>query len=248
MFDDDVPVRARIGLIIPSSNRMTEPQFHRHCPPGVSPHVTRLRLTQPHMRPPLEMLPEIRDAAVMLAHAKCDIIVFHCTGSSMESGLAAERQVVDFIAQTTGRPAASTATALLEAFQALHAARIVLVSPYQQQINDVEIAFLREAGVQVLGDRALSLPGSDAFCSAPAELFLQATLDAQDPEADAYFISCTNIRAMETVARLEPALGKPVVTSNQATLWYCLRRLGFSDNLTELGTLFSIDMAVAPAR
>ncbi|MEK7215417.1 MAG: hypothetical protein AAB289_07480, partial [Chloroflexota bacterium] len=174
MFNNDVPIRARIGLIIPSSNRTTEPEFHRHCPPGVAPHVTRLRLTQPQMRPPLEMLPEIRDAAVMLADAKCDIIVFHCTGSSMESGIAAERRVVDAITETTGRPATSTAAALLEAFDALSARRLVLVSPYQQQVNDAEIAFLREAGIEVLRDRALGLAGSDAFCSAPAGLFEQA--------------------------------------------------------------------------
>ena len=88
MREPNAYVRARIGLIIPSSNRLTEPQFHRYCPPGVEPHVTRLRLTQPHGRPPLKMLPEIRQAAQFLADARCDIIVFHCTGSSMEEGLS----------------------------------------------------------------------------------------------------------------------------------------------------------------
>ena len=37
--------RARIGLIIPSSNRMTEPQFHRYAPAGVSVHVARVQMT-----------------------------------------------------------------------------------------------------------------------------------------------------------------------------------------------------------
>jgi maleate cis-trans isomerase len=34
--------KARIGLIIPSSNRMTEAQFHRYAPAGVAVHVARV--------------------------------------------------------------------------------------------------------------------------------------------------------------------------------------------------------------
>ncbi|MEK7216891.1 MAG: arylmalonate decarboxylase, partial [Chloroflexota bacterium] len=105
-------------------------------------------------------------------------------------------------------------------------------------------AFLKEAGIEVLRARALGLAGSDAFCSAPAGLFEQATLDARHPDADGYFISCTNIRAIETVAALEPALGRPVITSNQATLWYCLRRLGLPDAPAGLGTLFNHGVAL----
>lgn len=246
MSDDGRTPRARIGLIIPSSNRLTEPQFHQYCPSGVVPHVTRLRITQPPRRLPLEMLDEIREAATLLAHAKCDITVFHCTGSSMEAGLDAERQVVDAIAQTTGRQATSTASALLEAFRALGARRLVLVSPYRG--NDHEIDFLREAGLEVLHDRALALDGSDGLCSAPAELFLQATLEEADPDADAYFISCTNIRSPEVVAELEARLGRPVVTSNQATLWYCLRACGVSDVVPGLGTLFTLGLPAVAVR
>ncbi|HEY8684773.1 MAG TPA: hypothetical protein VIO57_04120 [Chloroflexota bacterium] len=248
MSDDGRIPRARIGLIIPSSNRLTEPQFHQYCPPGVVPHVTRLRITQPHMRPALEMLDEIRDAAIMLADAKCDIIVFHCTGSSMESGLDAEREVVDVIRRTTGRAACSTASALLEAFRALEARRLVLVTPYRQEVNDGEIAFLREAGLEVLRDRALALSGSDGLCSAPADLFLQATLEEADPAADAYFISCTNIRSPEVVEALEASLARPVVTSNQATLWYCLKACGLPDVVSGLGTLFKVGLPVDVGR
>lgn len=242
MSDDGRAPRARIGLIIPSSNRLSEPQFHQYCPPGVVPHVTRLRITQPRMRPPLEMLDEIRDAATMLADAKCDIIVFHCTGSSMESGVDADREVVDVIRKTTGRAATSTASALLEAFRALEARRLVLVSPYQQ--NTAEIAYLREAGLEVLHDRALALAGSDGLCSAPADLFLQTTLEEADPAADAYFISCTNIRSPEVVEALEARLARPVVTSNQGTLWYCLRACSLPDVVPGLGTLFTRGLPV----
>jgi maleate isomerase len=245
MSDDGGIPRARIGLIIPSSNRLTEPQFHQYCPPGVVPHVTRLRITQPPRRLPLEMLDEIRDATTLLAHAKCDITVFHCTGSSMEDGLDAERQIVAQIAQVSGRKATSTASAVLAALRALEVRKLVMVSPYRG--NDHEIDFLQAAGFDVLHDRALALDGSDGLCSAQADLFLRATLEEADPDADAYFISCTNIRSPQVVAELEARLGRPVITSNQATLWYCLRACGLSDVVPGLGRLFDRGLpATAP--
>lgn len=247
MPEPNSDVHARIGLIIPSSNRLTEPQFHRYCPPGVEPHVTRLRLTQPTARPPLEMLPEIQQAAQFLADARCDIIVFHCTGSAMEQGVAAEREVVRAIAEETARQATSTASALLAAFGALGAQRLVLVSPYRQQTNDHEIAFLAEAGLAVVRDRALGLPGSDGYVTAPASLFLKATLEAADPRADAYFLSCTNIRSPEVIQELEARLDRPVVTSNQATLWYCLRACGLDDDVPSLGRLLQLGLPAGAA-
>jgi maleate isomerase len=240
-------VRARIGLIIPSSNRLTEPQFHRYCPAGVEPHVTRLRLTQPHARPPLEMFPDILQAAQFLADAKCDIIVFHCTASAMEHGMAAEQQLVRGIAEETGRYATSTGSALLAAFGALGARRLVLVSPYRQQTNDHEIAFLAEAGLEVVRDRALDLPGSDGYVTAPPGLFLEATLEVADPRADAYLLSCTNIRSPEVIQELEARLDRPVVTSNQATLWYCLRVCGLDDDVPSLGRLFQLGLPASVA-
>jgi maleate isomerase len=164
------------------------------------------------------MLQEILRAAQVLVDAKCDIMVFHCTAS-----------------------------ALLAAFAALGARRLVFVSPYRQQTNDHELAFLAEAGLKVVRDRALSLLGSDGYVTAPASLFLEATLAAVDPRADAYCLSCTNIRSLEVIQELEAHLDRPVVTSNQATLWYCLRVCGLDDDVASLGRLFRLGQPVGVA-
>jgi maleate cis-trans isomerase len=239
-------VRARLGLIIPSSNRLSEPQFRRYAPPGVEPHVTRLRMTGPHHTPLAELLPRIEEAAGALGDARCDIVVFHCTASSMEAGLDGERGVVELIQRATGRPACSTATAVLAAFEALGARKLVLVTPYTQQANDHEIAFLVQAGLEVVRDRALALGGSDGYVSAPPALWLRAVDEERDPRAEAYFVSCTNIRSLEVIAELEARLGRPVVASNQATLWYCLRTLGLADRVPGLGVLLDSPLPALP--
>jgi maleate isomerase len=172
--------------------------------------------------------------------------VLHCTGSSMEAGLDAERRVVDAMAEVAWGKTTSTASAVVEALRAVGARRLVMVSPYRG--NDHEIAFLRQAGFDVIRDRALALDGSDGLCSAPADLFLRSTLEEADASADAYFISCTNIRSPEVITALEARLDRPVVTSNQATLWYCLRACGLPDVIPDLGRLFRLGLPVgAPA-
>lgn len=244
LTNDYFSPRARIGLIIPSSNRLTEPQFHRYAPAGVQVHVTRLGITRPGAPPAMEMLPEIEDAALLLADSKCDVIVFHCTGSSMEAGVQAEQRIVDAIAKATGRRAISTATALLEAFRALAVRRLVLVSPYRQEVNEHEVAFLKEAGIETVRERGLDLPRSDGFIQEPPDTWLRVTLEEADPRADAYFLSCTNIHSLDVIEDLEARLGRPVVASNQATLWYCLRALGIEDPVEGLGRLFSVGAPV----
>lgn len=246
MVENPPPVRARLGLIIPSSNRLTEPQFRRFAPPGVETHVTRLRLTGPHRVPLGDLYPRIVEAAQALADARCDIVVFHCTASAMEAGLEAERRVVDLIQDATGRQACTTATAVLAAFQALGARRLVLVSPYTQETNQHELAFLAEADLEVLRDRALALGGSDAYIAAPPALWLRVTEEERDPRAEAYFLSCTNIHSLEVVPELEARLDRPVVASNQATLWYCLRALGLPDHVPGLGQLFEHSLPPTP--
>src|SRR5579872_5965638 len=120
--------RARIGFIIPSSNRMAEPQIQRYAPEGVVPHFTRLRMTNRHRRPLPELLPQILECTALLMDSKCDAIVFQCTGTSMSGGVDADEMVVSEIRKAADRPAVSTAGAVRAALSALHASRLVFVS------------------------------------------------------------------------------------------------------------------------
>jgi len=235
-------LRARIGLIIPSSNRLTEPHFHRYAPEGVQTNVTRLRMTGPHRVPVLDLLPKIAEAAEMLADARCDVIVFHCTASSTESGRDAEARVVQTIGDATGVHATTTGSALLGALGALGARRLVALSPYMEEASAREIAFLAEAGLDVVRDRSLNLPGSDEYLAVTPDDWLRLIEEEADPTADAYLLSCTNIHTMEIIEPAERSVGRPVVASNQATLWTCLRMCGLQDEVPGLGALFGLDL------
>ena len=81
---------ARIGLIIPSSNRMVEEEMVRHVPPGVTAHVARLRMTGAHRVSLDALLPQVKETAATLIDARCDVVAFHCTANSTSEGVAGE--------------------------------------------------------------------------------------------------------------------------------------------------------------
>ena len=57
-------------------------------------------------------------------------------------------------------------------------------------------------------------------------------------EADVLYCGCTAWRALEAVEELEARAGKPVVTSNQATIWASLRTLGIDEPIKGYGRPF----------
>ncbi len=233
--------RARVGLIIPSSNRLTEPHFRAYMPDDIGIHVTRLQMTGRHSKPLDVLAKEVEIAASSLADAKCDVIVFHCTGNSMEHGSAGEKVLLDAVRSQSDAVALTTAQAVIDALKAVSIKKLVLISPYEQETNDHEIDYLRDFGFQTLHDVALKVPMSKGYLSVPPSRWIDVVKDNQRDDADGYFLSCTNTTQIDVVERVERMLGKPVVNSNQATIWACLKalqpKLGEMRTVKGLGSL-----------
>jgi maleate isomerase len=218
---------ARVGLIIPSSNRLTEPQLRHFAPLELGIHVTRLQMTGKWNRPLSQLTDDIARASSALADAKVDLIVFHCTGHAMEEGPEGDARTREAIEHSTGIEATSTAAAIQAAIAALQLKRLILMTPYEQDVNDHEIDYLRQIGVDVVHDVALALPGSDAYLAQPPERWVDLAAEHARDDADGYFLSCTNTTQIEAIAPIEHRLGKPVVNSNQAVLWAAMKRLRY---------------------
>jgi maleate isomerase len=226
-----------IGLIIPSSNRLTEPQFNAYAPPGVGIHVTRLRMTGKFRKPLSELKRPLVEAAEALSDVKPGMIVFHCTANSMESGLAHEKAIIEIIEQASGCPTITTAQAITQAFDRFGIKKLVLISPYVKATNQLEVNYLTETGYTVLHELGLGLE-THAYSTVTPQEWKNIVKENTRTDADGYFLSCTNTRMIEAVEDLENDLDKPVVNSNQATLWACLKKLGVVHTDKELGRLF----------
>jgi maleate isomerase len=215
-------VRARIGMIIPSVNSMTEPQFNHFAPPGLGVHVARARVAGEWKRPLAVMAEEIATSAKLLADVAPDLIAFHCTDTSMTQGPQGEGRILEIIKDATGIEALATSRLVLEALQALGLRRLLLLSPYKS--NQAVIDYLGATGFAVVHDVALGLKSLEFAAVTPRE-WAELARNHDRVDADGVFLSCTNTTQIDAVAEIEDALGKPVVNSNQAVLWGCVKRL-----------------------
>jgi maleate cis-trans isomerase len=217
-----LPPKVRVGLIIPSVNTYSEPQFNHFAPEGIGIHVARARVAGPWKRPLPEMKGEIEDASRLLADAHPNVIIFHCTDTSMTQGPQGEGKILDIVKGATGIDAMATSRLVLEALQLLGMKKVVLLTPYQS--NKAIIDYLTAANVAVVQDVALKLEAKNFGSVAPAD-WARLARENDRPEADGIFLSCTNTTQIEAIADIERELGKPVVNSNQAVLWGAVKRL-----------------------
>jgi maleate isomerase len=228
----------RIGLIIPSSNRMVEGEMVRHLPPGFVAHIARLRMTGAHRATVDALMPRVAEAAATLIDARCDVVVFHCTANSTAEGPGGEAKLLAALKRAGAPLVTTTATAIRSAFAALAVRRVVLLTPYSAPTTEEESEFLRKAGYGVVDARGFALEGSDEYCATPAQFWRDRAIEAARPEADAYLISCANISVFPVIEELERRLDAPVVTSNQAVIWHALSLLGASGRGHCPGRLF----------
>jgi maleate isomerase len=217
----DLP-RAAVGLIIPSVNTMSEPQFNHFAPDGLGIHITRARVAGPWRRPLDQMAEEIALSARLLADCGPDLIVFHCTDTSMSAGPQGEGRILDIVRDAAGIEALATSRLVLEALRALGMKSLLLLSPYQS--NDNVKRYLAETGFTVVHDVALGLTARE-FVQVTPQRWLALAREHDRPAVDGIFLSCTNTTQIEAIAAIEQALAKPVVNSNQAVLWGCVKRL-----------------------
>jgi maleate cis-trans isomerase len=214
--------RARIGLIIPSVNTFSEPQFNHFAPAGLAVHVARARVAGEWKRPLPQMREEIATSARLLSDCSPDLIVFHCTDTSMTQGPDGEGGILGTVREASGIEALATSRLVVDALRALGLRRLVLLSPYQS--NENVIRYLSATGFAVVHDVALRLKAAE-FGTVTPRRWLELAREHDRAEADGIFLSCTNTTQIEAIQPIERALGKPVVNSNQAVLWGCIRRL-----------------------
>lgn len=233
--------RARIGTIIPVSNTTNEIEFNRMKPDGVTVHFTRVPLeSDPAADDFAEMLDRAGRAAGELIAAGADVVAYGCTSGSM--ACPADR-LLGAMEERSGRPALSTAQAILDGLKSLGVRKVAMATPYIDATNEKEKAFIERHGFEVTQIAGLGLGGSLEKIQKisrvpPVDAYAHArSVDSAD--ADAVLICCTDFGTADILQPLEDELGKPVLSSNSASFWASLRRCGVEDRVEGYGRLLS---------
>lgn len=232
--------RGRIGLITPSPGSSTEAEFNRYRPEGVAVLTTRVPLFGISREGLEKMSSFVDDAASLLASADVDVIVFGCTAATLLNGPGWDRQIMDRLAGLTGKKITTTSTGVLEALAALHTERVAVATPYSAEVNEAEKAFLDGEGFPVTNIIGPLLSDPKLVPQIPPEEMYRLARAADTPDAEVLFLSCTGLHVLGIIDMLERDLGKPVITSNQVSLWSALKKLGVNEEIPGLGRLFTL--------
>ena len=231
--------RARIGLIMPSSGTNPEHEFHQYAPEGVTVVTQRVLFERVDPVGLQEMGDRVYDAAEMLARAHPDIIIFGCTSGSLIKGIGYDQEIIERIQTRTGIKALTTSSAVILALKALNAHKLVVTTPYIDAVNEIEQKFLEDNGFEVLNIKGLQNLDPDLMPLEPLHRLYHLTKEALVPEADTIFISCTGLGIAHGINMMEKDFRRPLVTSNQASIWGALRSLNIQDDVG-LGELFKL--------
>ena len=240
-LDDGPAHRAAIGLVTLANDMTIEPELNaflaldgacvyaNRIPVGGYGTVTGLTNMEAHITTATELL--VPDMAL-------DVVAFGCTSGSMAIGpdVVAER----IRAARPGIACSNPVSAALEGLETLGCRRIALLDPYSDEVNVVVERYVRERGFDIVDKGSFKQGGDPNIVRVPPRAIFEAGLElAGSPDIEALFISCTALRVSPVIGKLEDALGKPVVSSNQALAWNCLRLAGCTEEVEGFGRLFA---------
>ena len=236
---DNGPGQYRIGLIVLSNDLATERDFinMRSGDDDIAILISRVLnhevCSVENLR---DMEPEMtRSASLLIPGYRLDSIAYSCTSGTVVIGY-------DTIANRIREarpdiPVATPITAALEAFQQFEVNKISVLTPYTDNVNVPIASYLEAHGMEVVAFSSFKFADNESMSKLPPQAIFDAAIKADRPDAQALFISCTAIRAVDVVDAIEQAINKPVVTATQALYWQALRSAGYLKSVEKYGAL-----------
>jgi maleate isomerase len=222
--DPDAP---GVGVVAPFDFALDR-ELWRWVPEDVSLYLTRLPFfTTPvtvQMAVAVGDRRAVRRATRDVLTPRPGTVTFACTSGSFVSGVQGEYVLRRTMIEAGAPTASTTSGALIDALQLLGVTRLAIATPYIEAVTTRLVTYLADHGVATVASEGLGLLGNIWRVSYDQVVDIVRAVDR--PEAEALFISCTNLPTYDIIEPLEQALGKPVLTANQVTMWASLRAIG----------------------
>ena len=244
---DDRPLRKRIGLVILATDHTTEVDFDRMVAgDGIGVYVSRIHYANPVTPENLRaMQPRLTAGAeLILPGETLDAVMYSCTSASVVIG---DDEVTATIrAAKPGVPVVTPTAASVLGLRAFGAKRISILTPYTVETSRPMADYFAGLGFGIDRFTCLGLTDDREMARIALSDLVAFAREATDPASDALFVSCTALRAASVAAEIEAAIKKPVVTSNLATAWQCLRLCGETTEKPAFGRLMTLQLPEIP--
>lgn len=180
----------------------------------------------------------LAEGAQVLVEEHPDSVMWACTSGSFVFGWGGAQRQVSEVGDLLGLPVSSTSIAFVNALSSMGIHRVSVAASYPQDVAEHFVQFLSHGGVEVvhLGSRGIYTAAEVGTLG--RDQVVEMVRGADSDSAQAILVPDTAMHSLAWLNCLEDAVGKPVLTANQVTVWEGLRIAGASTSLPGLGTLF----------
>lgn len=258
---DAVEPRGRFGLMVIHNDGVPEDEMRMMAPADIGIYVARFQSPRQkgheYRDDRVRAFAQSRDlvrAAEMLGSMPLDCIGIAYASGCLISGMGWDESVAQAVTELTGRiPTVGAATATVAAWQALGLRSPLVVVPAWFGNGLVEAAadFGSELDLHIESVVRADM-GPEWIGLEPREIYDRGGGWRQDPrrlerfiesaiggDADGVVVLGSGLRVVEVISSLEARIARPVVTPQQALLWYWLRGQGIDGGGEGYGRLFT---------
>ncbi len=236
--------RKKLGVLVPSTNTIVEPEYYQMSVPGVTAHISRIHITtfdvttDEGIQAFLTQLRSEMGAAVQrVMTAKPDYLVMGMSAETFWGGMEGNRQFKQNLKELSGLDVANGAEACERALKKFNAKRIGVVTPYQPIGDQNVVQFFTEMGFEVVAVKGLKCPTPASIAEVDEATLRQALQEVNSDKVDVLVQAGTNLSMVRLADEAERWLNKPVIAVNAATWWMALRDNGINDKLEGFGSL-----------
>jgi len=239
--------RAKIGVVIPSTNTAVEYDCAKVDLDGVLWHPGRFWVESPALDTNeaflkfLDLIREtIPDSIRDLLTCFPDHIMMGMSAETFWGGVKGNEEFLARVQDQIGDLGLTTgANAMVDALTNFKVKNIAVITPYQP-IGDEQVqSFFGDSGFNVKRLIGLKCASATSIADTPRKAVADAVRELDGDDVDAIVQVGTNLTTLDMFPVLEQYLGKPVIPINVATVWHALRAVGVKDQPTHMGRLMA---------
>ena len=237
--------RAKIGVIIPSTNTAVEYDMQKVNVPGVTWHPSRFWVESPELNNDEAFLyflglirKEIPVSIRDVLTSNPSHIMMGMSAETFWGGVEGNKQFIERVLNQIGELGLTTgANACSEALEVFGAKRIAVLTPYQE-VGDKQVhSYFSQLGYDVKRVIGLRCDSATSIAETPDGQVMAAVRKLDGDDVDAIVQVGTNLSTLDLFPVLEKWLQKPCLPINIVTIWHALRATGVKDKLDGMGWL-----------
>jgi len=232
-------INSKVGLIALSTDFMIEKDFKKIIENmNIDLFVNRIRSYYPLTKENLIRMGEnvTEVSKDILPDEKLDCVVYGCTSGTIASGYDSIKNKINL-----AKPEAKVVTpssAAVNALRKMKVKKISIFTPYSEKLNNDVVDYFKKENFIVTSNSYFDISYDNDIAKVDPDYLFEVVTKMDLGEAEAVFLSCTNLPALNIVDKLEKKLNKIVLSSNQVLIWDTLQNIKKTEPVNGFGKLF----------